>query len=88
MRMREMMSNSEILDFWTEFTDSYNEWKNEVTTVRDNNAEGIVFRKVFYNKKSFSVGLRTWKSTQKTYSRNFQKISFGTKIYDFVIKIS
>ena len=31
--MREMMSNSEILDFWTEFTDSYNEWKNEVTTV-------------------------------------------------------
>ena len=56
--------------------------------LRDYNAEGIVFRKVFYNKKSFGEGLRTRKSVLKTYSRNFQKIIFDPEIYDFVINFS
>ena len=55
---------------------------------RDNNAEGIVFRKRYNKQELFSGGLKTPKSNLKTYSRNLEKNIFRPKIYDFVIKFS
>ena len=55
---------------------------------RDHNAEGIVFRKRFYTKESFSGGERPSKSVLKTYLRNLEKNIFWSEIYDFVIKFS
>ena len=53
---------------------------------RDNNAEGIVFRKRFNKQETFSGGWKTSKSNLKTYFRNLEKIIFCSEIYDFVIK--
>ena len=55
---------------------------------RDNNAEGIVFRKRFYIKETFSGGDRSSKSVLKTYLRNLEKNIFCTEIYDFVVIFS
>ena len=57
-------------------------------TRRDNHAEGMVFRKRFYTKESFSGGERPSKSVLKTYLRNLEKNIFWSEIYDFVIKFS
>ena len=61
---------------------------NGVGVIRDNHAEGMVFRKRFYTKESFSGGERPSKSVLKTYLRNLEKNIFCSEIYDFVIKIS
>ena len=58
------------------------------TIVRDNHAEGMVFRKRFYTKENFRGGERPSKSVLKTYLRNLEKNIFCSEIYDFVIKIS
>ena len=55
---------------------------------RDNNAEGIVFRKRFNNQKTFSGGWKTSKSNPKTYFRNLEKNIFCSEIYDFVVIFS
>ena len=55
---------------------------------RDNNAEGIVFRKRFNKQETFSGGERTSKSILKTYLGNLEKNIFRSKIYDFVVIFS
>ena len=59
-----------------------------MASARDNHAEGMVFRKRFYTKESFSGGERPSKSVLKTYLRNLEKNIFWSEIYDFVIKFS
>ena len=56
--------------------------------VRDNNAEGIVFRKRFNGQETFGGGWRTSKSDPKKYSRNLEKIIFCSEIYDFIVIFS
>ena len=56
--------------------------------IRDNHAKGMVFRKRFYTKKSFSGGERPSKSVLKTYLRNLEKNIFWSEIYDFVVIFS
>ena len=56
--------------------------------VRDNNAEGIVFRKRFNNQETFSGGWKASKSNLKTYFRNLEKNIFCSEIYDFVVIFS
>ena len=55
---------------------------------RDNNAEGIVFRKRFNNQETFSVSWKTLKSNPQTYFRNLEKNIFCSEIYDFVVIFS
>ena len=55
---------------------------------RDNNAEGIVFRKRCNKQETFSGGLKASKSNLKTYSRNLEKNNFRSEIYDFVVFFS
>ena len=55
---------------------------------RDNNAEGIVFRKRFNDQETSGGGWRTSKSDPKKYSRNLEKIFFRSEIYDFVVIFS
>jgi len=58
------------------------------TAGRDNNAEGIVFRKRFNNQETFSGSWETSKSNLKTYFRNLEKNIFCSEIYDFVVFFS
>ena len=61
---------------------------NKKGTVRDNNAEGIVFRKPFNKQETFRGGWKTSKSNLKTYSQNLEKNIFCSEIYDFVVIFS
>ena len=56
--------------------------------VRDNHAEGMVFRKRLDTGKTFSGGERASKSILKTYLGNLEKIIFCSEIYDFVVIFS
>jgi len=55
---------------------------------RDNNAEGIVFRKLFNKQETFGGGWKTSNSNLKTYFRNLEKNIFCSEIYDFVVIFS
>ena len=56
--------------------------------IRDNNAEGIVFRKRFNGQETFGGSWRTSKSDPKKYSRNLEKNFFGSEINYFVVIFS
>ena len=55
---------------------------------RDNNAEGIVFRKRFNGQETFDGEWRTSKSDPKKYSRNLEKNIFRSEINYFVVIFS
>ena len=58
------------------------------TLPRDNNAEGIVFRKRYNKQETFSGGWKTLKINLKTYFRNLENFIFCSKINDFVVIFS
>ena len=60
----------------------------EEAIARDNNAEGIGFRKRFNQQETFGGGWRTSKSNPEKYFRNLEKNIFCSEINDFVVIFS
>ena len=64
---------------WTMLENSYYRIESLELIGRDNNDEGIVFRKSFNNQEIFGGGWKTSKFVLKKYSRNLEKIFFTPK---------